>query len=745
MKKQLLGKVLTAFFILAISAFSFNLNGQVKITFANDSAEIGHSTTGSIAPLTLNFKINSEGQISLDASSGNPDSLVMAVVDRWDSDSVGTTDVASLFGYNFALVATSGTDRLQCGYSATGAQGGLGIQGKNQRRIDDKGTETMNFVLKGEVGLEFTSVAYSDVNTGIGNIANLRFIDYDSDETYFIDKPVLTGDSSFILPAGVIKMRNSLDTLRVTTSDTIATSDGNEGSRLFGLEFNVVEQEAKALPAGQIALNFKNETGVRVGNDATGSLAPLSLAFTIDAAGKISMDATTGNENASVVAVVDSWDSDSLGSTDNATLFDKTFALSVSSSGRIQCDSDGGMGGLGVQGRNQWRIDDLGKEKLYFILSGDVGLEFVSAKYNSLSSGANDMGHLRFIDYNSDIPYIVKQPAFTPFSEYSFPEAEVQMRYKTDTVTVTTSDTIGNGDEGARLYGIVLNVVEPIIKPPAIDFASPAPGDTAVDISTDFVILFDTPVDQATSSAITFSPDVANRTESWNGAGNEITISFDDLSYFTEYVVTVGTDLKGTNGLNILNETVLTFRTKPAPPTVVYAYPEDQSKDIPANTPLTVEFSQAMDVASVESAISFDPALSVESFAWNRANTKAYILVDEMESGQTYTATVGTDAADKYGSQLDEAFEFTFTIVRAVSVDNKTLADVVLYPNPASEILQVRGMEVASLKIYSITGRLVKETFNSAVVNVSDIEPGSYVVTVSDRDDNKLRKLIIIE
>ena len=746
MKKLLQNYVLTAFSILALSFFFVNLNGQVKVIFANDSADIGTSTTGGLQPLTLNFKINNVGKISLDAFTENKDSLVMSIVNGWDSDSVGNTNVASLFGYSFSLVATSRNDRLQCGYSATGAQGGLGISGKQQRRIDDKGTEFLDFELKGEVGLDFTSIAYSDVNNGIGNIANLRFIDYDSDKTYFITQPVLTIDSVFNLPDGEIKMRNSLDTLTVTTSDTILTSDGNEGARLYGIEFNVVEPEPKPLPVGQIALDFVNNTGLRTGNDATGSLEPLTLDFSIDAEGKISLDASTGNVNPDVMTVVNSWDSDSLGITDKSTLFNKSFSLMVTSNARIQCDAQDGNGGLGVQGRNQWRIDDKGIEKLFFVLKGDAGLEFVSFKYNSLNSGTGDAGNLRFIDYNSDNTYILKKPGLIPFSEYALAEGDVQMRYKTDSLTVTTSDTItSDGNEGARLYGFVLNVVEPIIKPPAIVSTTPAAGDTSVLITTDYVIEFDTEIDKTTASAITITPEVANRTNTWNEAGDKLTISFDDLNYFTNYTVTVGTDLKGTNSLNVLDAVNLSFRTRPTPPIVIFTYPSDKATSIPVNTPLTIEFSQSMDISTVENAVSFDPELAVQSFSWNKVRTKAYLVVDEMSNGETYKGTINTVAADIYSTPLVEPFEFQFTIVNAVSVEGNKIKDVVLYPNPATDILQISGMDVVSIKIYSITGGLVKEAHNSASINVSDIKPGSYIVAVSDKDNNAVRKLILIE
>ena len=54
-------------------------------------------------------------------------------------------------------------------------------------------------------------------------------------------------------------------------------------------------------------------------------------------------------------------------------------------------------------------------------------------------------------------------------------------------------------------------------------------------------------------------------------------------------------------------------------------------------------------------------------------------------------------------------------------------------------------MDVASLKIYSLSGQLMKEIRNSPEVNVRDMETGIYVVSVSDREGNNIRKMVVIE
>jgi hypothetical protein len=740
MKKRLLEKALAAFFLVAASACFVNLQGQVNLSFAQDSGYIGNSSTGTIAPLTLHFTINDVGTISLDAFSANEDSLVMGVVDLWDRDSVGTTDVESIFGYSFALVVTpEGGDRLQ---SRGDYGGGLGVRGKNQSRIDNAGTEFVHFQLLGEVGLEFTQFAYNSANSGAYGQPNFRFIDHDSEITYFVDQPA-ANDTIFTLPAGDLSIRNSLDSLTVSTCDTLSTGDGNEGGALYGLTFNVVEAAPKPLPPGQVAINFTNTSGIDVGGTPTGGLDPLTLDFTIDATGTISLDASTGNDNPDVVAVVDSWDRDTVGSTDNADFFNQTFSLEVESPQRIQCAKEGG---LGIQGRNQWRFDDgiAQDEQATFTLSGEVGLQFISFKYNSLASGDDNLGNLRFIDYDSDNDYILRAPELFPYSEFMLPEGDISMRYKTDEVTVMVSDTLGTGNEGARLYGLVFNLVEALPKVPAVLSTTPAHADTLAPVTSDYVILFDAPMDQATSAAaISFSPEVSNRVDAWNEAGDELTISFDDLSLYTVYTVTIGAGITGSNGLSALSDSVFMFQTLPEPPTVEYTYPVQLGKQLPLNTPIAVQFSHPMIPDSVENAISFDPELAGVGFVWSEDQTLVYMISDEMESAW-YEVTISTDATSAYGLQMTEPYTFSFN-TWPVSIENELQSDVAIYPNPASDIFQVRGVDVASVKIYSLTGRLMKEVYNSAVIHVSDMEPGSYAVIISDRADNRIRKMIVID
>jgi hypothetical protein len=97
------------------------------------------------------------------------------------------------------------------------------------------------------------------------------------------------------------------------------------------------------------------------------------------------------------------------------------------------------------------------------------------------------------------------------------------------------------------------------------------------------------------------------------------------------------------------------------------------------------------------------------------------------------------------------------------SDSNKKIADIIVYPNPASSFisltvtlnafnlasnsltLQTPGTTTSSptygVKIINITGAVVKtETFSSVEwrTNVSNLSPGTYIIQVVNNDNNSL-------
>jgi ELWxxDGT repeat protein len=94
------------------------------------------------------------------------------------------------------------------------------------------------------------------------------------------------------------------------------------------------------------------------------------------------------------------------------------------------------------------------------------------------------------------------------------------------------------------------------------------------------------------------------------------------------------------------------------------------------------------------------------------------------------------------GTTGNELYMLDPTTLSIESVSKNTLQ---IYPNPASEFIQIASEYLnSSYKIYSILGQVVKEgTITSSQISVSGISKGNYVLKVSQDDKVATQKLII--
>ena len=61
------------------------------------------------------------------------------------------------------------------------------------------------------------------------------------------------------------------------------------------------------------------------------------------------------------------------------------------------------------------------------------------------------------------------------------------------------------------------------------------------------------------------------------------------------------------------------------------------------------------------------------------------------------------------------------------ATENITTPNIVIYPNPAQDILLVKGVELQTLRVFDLQGRLLKTT-DDAQVTVSDLASGTYLL-----------------
>lgn len=116
------------------------------------------------------------------------------------------------------------------------------------------------------------------------------------------------------------------------------------------------------------------------------------------------------------------------------------------------------------------------------------------------------------------------------------------------------------------------------------------------------------------------------------------------------------------------------------PPTVAATLPGNGST-APANTTISITFSEAVDTGSAENAFSIIPEIT-GTFAWSDLD-KTMIFTPDYELGKntTYTVTIDSSAQDLAGNTLVEPYVWSFTI-----------ADIITCPVVADTYILFGGM-----------------------------------------------------
>ena len=84
------------------------------------------------------------------------------------------------------------------------------------------------------------------------------------------------------------------------------------------------------------------------------------------------------------------------------------------------------------------------------------------------------------------------------------------------------------------------------------------------------------------------------------------------------------------------------------------------------------------------------------------------------------------------------------TSVKAVATDSETWSlnettddPICLYPNPASEIVYIQGVEVDNVMIYNVLGQLIREVNNTQEIHVSRLPNEVYHLVINGRDGSR--------
>jgi hypothetical protein len=235
-------------------------------------------------------------------------------------------------------------------------------------------------------------------------------------------------------------------------------------------------------------------------------------------------------------------------------------------------------------------------------------------------------------------------------------------------VTLGTTALAENGLPLADSYAFTARTAAPLL----VTTTVPADGGEGIAAAgTKITIAFNRPVVALVSTQelddlpqpLSFTPPLAGSGQWLNTSIYEFTPAT-ELIGGAEYTVTVGAGLTDVVG-SVLAEDY-TFRFKTLGPEILSTYPEPSASIVPLEAGLSVNFSQAMNQASVEENFRLldSAGQAVEgSFEWPAPNAMFFKPAQNLQIGSTYQFILTAAAQSEGGAPIKEGRDFSFSTV----------------------------------------------------------------------------------
>lgn len=115
-----------------------------------------------------------------------------------------------------------------------------------------------------------------------------------------------------------------------------------------------------------------------------------------------------------------------------------------------------------------------------------------------------------------------------------------------------------------------------------------------------------------------------------------------------------------------------------------------------------------------------------------------YEFVNWTENGEE----VSTDATYSFEATADRDLVANFTYL---SVNETSVINVNIYPNPASDYISIEGEDIQDVTIYDISGRtLMTVEFRNNVqnINISDLNSGVYFLNIRTQEGSMIERIV---
>jgi len=261
--------------------------------------------------------------------------------------------------------------------------------------------------------------------------------------------------------------------------------------------------------------------------------------------------------------------------------------------------------------------------------------------------------------------------SFSPgvFGIYSWSNADKNMTFTPNspgfadntqhTATIAGTARDKSGIDMGSPYAITFHTVH--IKGPEVVSTAPKNGETNIKVTATIVITFNEPIDETSAkNGFSIAPTVS--ISSITASGKVMTVKPASLLGATKYTVTIS-NVKDLSGNKMSSPYSFWFMTSDATsPYVNSTTPKGGATGVDTGTTsITVVFSEEMDKASVESAMTIYPGVQFMT-KWDNASPAVIMMLGTILAECTrYLVNISTGAKDISGNPLVSLYTLSFT------------------------------------------------------------------------------------
>jgi hypothetical protein len=197
-------------------------------------------------------------------------------------------------------------------------------------------------------------------------------------------------------------------------------------------------------------------------------------------------------------------------------------------------------------------------------------------------------------------------------------------------------------------------------QPPSVTSTTPASGQKDVALEIEVTIKFSEEMARTSTEGAVSSSGGTISDKKWEDMNATFKFILSGLGQGTEYTITISPSAKDLADRPLAQYSFkFTTVVDSEPPSIVSVTPEDNKKEVPVNTSITVTFSEEMNKNSAKSAFSVSPKVT-GSFSWNGV-AMTFKPSTNLTNGTKYTINVTTAAKDLAGNGLVAPHTSSFT------------------------------------------------------------------------------------